>query len=684
MLPKRYTAFISYSHADHVAARWLHRALETYRFPRDVRPSSTDENRPVDRLGPIFLDREEFSSSSDLAASVRLALHSSDWLIVVCSPNAAKSRWVNEEVRTFKELGRADRILCLVVDGEPGFGAIDEANCFPPAIRFEVTAGIVTNRSAAEPLAADIRGGKAARRDAKLRIIAGLLQLPLDELRRREQGRRQQRLALLSTAAVIGSVLFAGLALFAWNARNEAERQRKIAVQKSTTAERTAAFMVSLFEVSDPSEARGNTITAREILDRGARQVKVELRDEPLVRSEFSAALGRVYYGLGLYGPASDLLIEARSVPNQDPRAVAAESLTLGDINWARGDYVQAERLYQDADRRVRSERTIDPALHARALVGLGDAASMQQHYAEASHFFADALQIADAPTVDLAVKARVLESLGSTNVDSGHLDLANDWYKKALELRTRISGDTHPRVLDTLNNLGAIAYLKGDSKTAGIYWSRLMNVDRRVRGPHHPEVAVTLNNLGLLKLEQRQFAAAMPMLSEAWAIQAAQRNGNQDDLIFVLNNLARAKFGLGDIEGARSHFVQALNATLATNHRLRAPILTDLANLECRKGHFDAGLKRLVEGRPIMAQRYPDDPWRVAHVDNVRAGCLTGLKRYAEAKALMSSSLPIILKKWPPNTLYGHDALERAVRLYTRTGDTARVDAYREQLQEK
>ena len=94
--------------------------------------------------------------------------------------------------------------------------------------------------------------------------------------------------------------------------------------------------------------------------------------------------------------------------------------------------------------------------------------------------------------------------------------------------------------------------------------------------------------------------------------------------------------------------------------------------------------LARLDEARPIVAARYADEPWRAAQIDNVRAGCLTELKHYAKAKALMVSSLPVILKKWPPNTLFGHDALERAVRLYTRTEDTARVDAYRAQLQEK
>jgi hypothetical protein len=111
--------------------------------------------------------------------------------------------------------------------------------------------------------------------------------------------------------------VFASLALFAFIARNEAERERRLAEQKTLTAERTADFMISLFRVSDPSEARGNAVTAREILDRGARQIDQSLREEPQVRAELSTTLGEVYTGLGLYNSALELLTKAGEVPGK-------------------------------------------------------------------------------------------------------------------------------------------------------------------------------------------------------------------------------------------------------------------------------------------------------------------------------------------------------------------------------
>ena len=224
----QYAAFISYSHSDRDAARWLHQAIERYIIPKHLRRQSGDwPGRRPNQMPPIFLDREELPSSSDLAQSIRAALNVSEFLIVVCSPAAARSRWVNEEIRTFKELGRAGKILCLIVDGEPGAAQRNmppESECFPPALRYQVVDGIVTDRVAPEPLGADIRSDADSRRDAMLKMVAGLLGASLDDLRQREQARRQRRLALVGAVATIGCFVFGGLAVAAWLARNEAQQ----------------------------------------------------------------------------------------------------------------------------------------------------------------------------------------------------------------------------------------------------------------------------------------------------------------------------------------------------------------------------------------------------------------------------------------------------------------------------
>src|SRR6185295_9635943 len=93
-------------------AIWLHRMLEAYRTPRSLVAVPR-------RVGRVFRDEEELAASSDLAKEIDEALSDSEYLIVVCSTKTPASRWVDEEVRRFKKLGRGDRILALLVDGEP-------------------------------------------------------------------------------------------------------------------------------------------------------------------------------------------------------------------------------------------------------------------------------------------------------------------------------------------------------------------------------------------------------------------------------------------------------------------------------------------------------------------------------------------------------------------------------------
>jgi tetratricopeptide (TPR) repeat protein len=378
---RRYAAFISYSHRDRKWAEWLHRAIENYRIPKNLAHADEAGNSQAAALGPIFIDRAELPSSSDLAASVRAALESSAYLIIICSPDAARSRWVNEEIRTFKALGRAARILCLIVAGNPAGSADDSSGsgqCFPAALRFQLDGEAISNVLAPEPLAADIRPGHDDRNSARLKIIAGLLSVPFDRLRQREHIRRQRRLVMITTASAIGCIAFGVLAAAALLARNEANRQRIVADQQriladqqSRTARRTADFLKSLFVVSNPSEARGNSITAREVLDRGVKQVAEQLKDEPMVRADLTTTLGDVYTNLGLLKEAEHLLKSAREVPSQPIDANARESLALGEVQYQRGENDAALVSLQEALRLADSAPANDPLLRSKILFAL-------------------------------------------------------------------------------------------------------------------------------------------------------------------------------------------------------------------------------------------------------------------------------------------------------------------------
>jgi hypothetical protein len=207
---KRFRAFISYSQRDKAVAKRLHKAIETYRLPGGVHADGVDPKSR--RIGRVFRDDEEMGASPDLGATLRGALEDTEALIVICSRRSAKSQWVNQEIAHFKRTGRADRIFAVIVDGAPD-AASDVDQCFAPALRFEVDAnGVVTN-TPSEPLGLDMRAQPFGR--LCVRLIAGLLDTPFDDLWNRERRRRVRNNVIAATTGLV-TIAAVSLAGAAW------------------------------------------------------------------------------------------------------------------------------------------------------------------------------------------------------------------------------------------------------------------------------------------------------------------------------------------------------------------------------------------------------------------------------------------------------------------------------------
>lgn len=206
----RYAAFLSYSHKDAAAARWLHRKLEAYRIPKRLIGSAGRHGPVPARLTPIFRDREELPAAGDLSETVRAALAASDALIILCSPNAAASPWVGREIAVYRELHPGRPVYAAIVAGEP-------AEAFPA----ELTAG-----GKIEPLAADLRKEGDGRRLGLLKLVAGLAGLNLDALVQRDAARRMRTVTAVTAGALAAMLVMAVMTTLALRARAEADRQR--------------------------------------------------------------------------------------------------------------------------------------------------------------------------------------------------------------------------------------------------------------------------------------------------------------------------------------------------------------------------------------------------------------------------------------------------------------------------
>ncbi|NNC60025.1 MAG: toll/interleukin-1 receptor domain-containing protein [Erythrobacter sp.] len=220
----RYKAFISYSWANAEWGNWLHRSIETFRVPAGLVGEDGEFGPVPPRLQPLFKDREEEAAGASIGDAVSRALASSEFLIVICSPESAQSQWVNHEIAWFKAHRNPSKILSLIVDGEPG---VEGMECFPKALTHKVASDLsITDQPVDAPLAADARVSGDGKRGALLKLAAAMLGVGLDELVRRDERRRIMRTRMVVGASLALAIVMSGLALVAVQARNEADHQR--------------------------------------------------------------------------------------------------------------------------------------------------------------------------------------------------------------------------------------------------------------------------------------------------------------------------------------------------------------------------------------------------------------------------------------------------------------------------
>lgn len=258
----KYNAFISYRHTPHdmMAAKKLHRALETYHIPKSVQKLTGKK-----RIERVFRDQEELPIGSDLNENILNALQESEYLIVICSPETPGSYWVLKEIETFTELHDRSHVLAVLIEGEP-------SDSFPkPLLEDEYGKPV-------EPLAADIRGANSKEENQKfktelLRLISAIIGCNYDDIKQRHKERIIKRnLAIaLSVAAVVVSI---AVIFGVYNARvadrmqKLADAQTKLAEEKSLLAERIKAE----YRQKQINQSRSYAKQSKELLEEGSRK----------------------------------------------------------------------------------------------------------------------------------------------------------------------------------------------------------------------------------------------------------------------------------------------------------------------------------------------------------------------------------------------------------------------------
>ena len=243
-----YRAFISYSHADTRWAKWLHKRLENFVIDKELHGRETTTGKVPKTLHPVFRDRNDFQTGHSLTDQTLAALDASGALIVLCSPASAKSEYVNEEIRLFKTRHPQRPIVPLILQGKPDD---PDHGCFAPALQFQLAAdGSISDQSSGV-IASDIRETGDGRELALAKVVAGVLGLPPDDIFRRAERARRQRLRRWIAGLSGILVILLGLFVYAELNRHLANKRYQLAAAAATDLV-IVQSTISLVSKNDP------------------------------------------------------------------------------------------------------------------------------------------------------------------------------------------------------------------------------------------------------------------------------------------------------------------------------------------------------------------------------------------------------------------------------------------------
>ena len=493
-LRTRFYAFLSYSHKDKELAEWLHRELEKFRVPHALAGKLTANGVVPRRLAPIFRDQHDLSAGGDLAEEIKAALAASQFLVVLCSPTAAKSRWTNQEIESFKRTRPEGCVLAAVASGEPFASDLpghEDEECFPPALRYKYDRRGHQTSKRAEPLAADFREEAEGKRLAFLKLVAGMLGVGLDELVRREQTRHQRNLAYVAAASIAGMAVTSTLAVTAIRARDAAREQRR-------EAEGLIGFMLG--DLKDKLEPIGKLEAldgvGGKVLAYYHNQSISDLSDAALSQRSQALSLmadvatqrGNTDSALGLYREAMAGTAEAiRRRPDDAQRLYdhAQNVFYVGAIAYGRGQLDEAAKRFtaykELADRMVALDRNnMKWRMEVQnALANLASVRLAQRRFTDAAALSDEALRTIQALTTADPHNREYSESLvealywsADAQLGAGHVDQALALHERHVALLNSLFSQTQDvsfrqRLVPAERDLGALYAARGDLQKA-------------------------------------------------------------------------------------------------------------------------------------------------------------------------------------------------------------------------
>lgn len=483
----------------------------------------------------------------------------------------------------------------------------------------------------------------------------------------------RRHLWVLAASVLVAAALLGLGGRLAWE-KSQAEAARAAAEMERDRSERLAEFLVALFAAPNPRTDAKHTVTATDMLRRGAEKLMTDLAEEPEVQARARTEVGRILGELGEYETASTLLEGAVATQRKlgDERRLADSLAVLASLRVGQGDLVQAEVLLREAETVLRHVTSGPDSDLADVLHELGLVSLRRGRLREAARLVERAIAMHREVGGNVVDEAQMLNTLAGVRYQQGELAEAETLHRQILALRLDALGPDHLTVSETRNNLGAILTRRGESAEALRLFEQALATRRAVLGETHPQVAIAWHNVGGALRDLDDLHGAESAFHRAISIFEQTVGRNHPYTAGSLLRLGTVLEAKGDLHGAESLYrdsVAIFQGTLGDDHAHTALARLHLAALLARGGSYREALDLAQRAQGPIAEARGAAHWQVAAAATVEAACRIGLGDLAAGRELLDAYGSILEEERDPSAAPFRDAERALVAAARRAG---------------
>lgn len=449
------------------------------------------------------------------------------------------------------------------------------------------------------------------------------------------------------TAAAVLFFIVNGLILF-YTIQLKAERDK--ANLEAKKSEQVASFLQDLFLVSDPNESKGETITARELLDRGASRLMLGLEEEPEIKAQLLNTIGRVYTNLGLYNSAEELFLkinENKNIGTIDKEIYFETLVNLGKTYGFNGKYDLAGDILLKAKREGEKHFPSNYVGFGELYNSLGayyyqiaDFESSYNYYQKAKKIFIknfgyESLQL-----------GTTLYNLGVLEFDSGNLEASDSLYSASLQLYIKFSGELDAQTATIQNELASVLRHRGKFNEAEKLYKKALETRIKIFGNNHPDVAHTLNHLSRLYYNQELYEKAEPIARQSLEIRKKLYDETHPEVSASKSSLAGTLMGLKKYEEAEKLYLSAYNASMkkfGENHPYTPAILGNIGSALLEQKKYKEAEETIIKALEMLERLSAYRPTYRSNRVVILADLYNRTERYAEAEELLRKELSLL-----------------------------------------